>query len=127
MKLQNRLFLLLLSFTYEAITVPIKYPLTLGGFTSNTYIDDLLVLPNTDLVILGSSKDSSLVTLNNPFTSRRYLAYFDNAASIMNYRWAVQLPEGLDSYTYRSLNFKEDVTQVVVMLTKWALSGLCGS
>ena len=98
--------------------VPIKYPLTIGAFKSNTYIDDLLVLPNTDIVILGSSSDTSLVTLSIAYTSRRFLTYFDNAASVMNYKWAIQLPEGLDSYTYRSLDFKEDLTQVAVMLTK---------
>lgn len=103
------LLLVLLTLANEVFMVPIKYPLTLGAFTSNTYIDDLLVLPNTDIVILGASNDTSLVTLNSPYTSRRYLAYFDNAV-LMNYRWAVQLPVGLDSYTYRSLDYKEDVT-----------------
>jgi hypothetical protein len=90
--------------------VPIKYPLTIGAFKSSTYIDDLLVLPNTDIVILGSSSDDSLVTLSAGYTSRRFLTYFDNMASVMNYKWAIQLPEGLDSYTYRSLDFKEDLT-----------------
>jgi hypothetical protein len=90
--------------------VPIKYPLTIGAFKSNTYIDYLLVLPNTDIVILGSSSDDSLVTLSAGYTSRRFLTYFDNMASVMNYKWAIQLPEGLDSYTYRSLDFKEDLT-----------------
>jgi hypothetical protein len=88
----------------------IKYPLTIGAFKSNTYIDDILVLPSTDIVILGTSSDISLVTLSTTYSSRRFLAYFDNAASVMNYRWAVQLPEGLDSYTFRSLDFNEDLT-----------------
>ena len=94
----------------HVIGPPILYPLTIGAFKSNTYIDDILVLPSTDLVILGASSDISLVTLSTTYLSRRFLAYFDNAASVMNYRWAVQLPEGLDSYTFRSLDFNEDLT-----------------
>ena len=108
----NKLYCLLVFLTClsDASPASIKYPLTIGAFKSNTYIDDILVLPNTDIVILGSSSDNSLVTMTAPYNSRRYLAYFDNAVSVMNYRWAIQLPEGLDSYTYRSLDFKEDQT-----------------
>jgi hypothetical protein len=100
-------FLICLS---DANFASIKYPLTLGAFKSDTYIDDILVLPNTDIVILGESSDTSLVTLSGTYNSRRFLTFFDNAASVMNYKWAIQLPEGLDSYNYRSLDLKEDLT-----------------
>jgi hypothetical protein len=87
-------FVIFLSCISDAIMVPIKYPLTIGAFKSNTYIDDILVLPYTDIVILGASSDTSLVTLSASYTSRRFLIYFDNTPSVMNYKWAIQLPEG---------------------------------
>ena len=47
-----------LSCLSNVIGPPIKYPLTLGAFKSNTYIDDILVLPSNDIVILGASSDN---------------------------------------------------------------------
>ena len=67
----------------------------------------MLVMPNDDLVLLGQSLDTSLMTLTAG-TARRFLAYFSNDPSILNYKWAVQLPSSIDTYTYRSIDFNDD-------------------
>jgi hypothetical protein len=80
----------------------------------------MLIMPNNDLVLLGYSTDTSLITPVSSSTSRKFLSYFSNDPSILNYKWAVQLPNGLETYDYKNMDIKDDSTssQFVVMFTK---------
>ncbi len=48
------------------------------------------------------------------------MAYFDNSPAVMNYRWAVQLPQAMDSpvTTYSNMDLKDDLTELVILFSK---------
>jgi len=78
----------------------------------------MLIMPNDDLVLLGESTDTSLIDPGS-LSRRKFLAYFSNDPAILNYRWAIQLPVGLETNNYKNIDYSDDSSssQLVIMFS----------
>jgi hypothetical protein len=69
-------------------SAPLMFPLTIGGFDGNTWIDIMMMTPDSKLFIAGESSDSSLVN-TVPNGGAKFYAYFDYLTS-KDYIWKNQ-------------------------------------
>jgi hypothetical protein len=78
----------LLSMVVIIKAAPLMFPLTLGGFTDDTYIQKMVVTADQKILIGAKTWDSSIIDTSTN-SDGNFLAYFDYP-STKAYIWAKQ-------------------------------------